>query len=68
MFGLTGHLPELIVLLVAALVIFGPKRLPEIGGAMGKTIKEFRHSSRESDDPHLVDEQHSGSEGQGHTL
>jgi len=44
MFGLAGHLPELIIILVAALVIFGPKRLPEIGNAMGKTIKEFRHS------------------------
>ncbi len=37
-----GHLPELIILLIVALVIFGPKRLPEIGGAMGKGIREFK--------------------------
>ncbi len=57
----SGHLPELIVLLVAALVIFGPKRLPEIGGAMGKGIREFRKSTTEPDekpadgDVHLPD-------------
>jgi sec-independent protein translocase protein TatA len=45
-----GHLPELIVLLVAALVIFGPKRLPEIGGAMGKGIREFRKGTQELSD------------------
>lgn len=50
---LGGHLPELIILLVAALVIFGPKRLPEIGGAMGRGIKEFRKSTSESDEPHV---------------
>jgi TatA/E family protein of Tat protein translocase len=47
--GFAGHLPELIVLLVAALVIFGPKRLPEIGSAMGKGIREFRKSTTEED-------------------
>lgn len=39
---LGGHLPELLIVLVLALVVFGPKRLPEIGGAMGKGIREFR--------------------------
>ena len=48
--GFGGHLPELIVLLVAALVIFGPKRLPEIGGAMGKGIREFRKAHSELDE------------------
>jgi TatA/E family protein of Tat protein translocase len=42
-----GHLPELVILLVVALVIFGPKRLPEIGGAMGKGIREFRKGTTE---------------------
>jgi sec-independent protein translocase protein TatA len=37
-----GHLPELVIVLILALVVFGPKRLPEIGGAVGKGIKEFR--------------------------
>jgi sec-independent protein translocase protein TatA len=41
------HWPELIALLVVALIIFGPKRLPEIGGALGKGIKEFRKSTTE---------------------
>lgn len=57
MFGFGGHLPELIVILVAALVIFGPKRLPEIGSSVGKTIKEFRKSTAEPDEPKLADEQ-----------
>lgn len=42
MFGLGA--PELIVILVIALVVFGPGRLPEIGGALGKGIRDFRKS------------------------
>jgi sec-independent protein translocase protein TatA len=45
-----GHIPELVILLVVALVIFGPKRLPEIGGAMGKGIKEFKKGTQELHD------------------
>ncbi|MCL6448779.1 MAG: twin-arginine translocase TatA/TatE family subunit [Armatimonadetes bacterium] len=39
--------PELILILVIALVIFGPGKLPDIGRSLGKTIREFRKSSRE---------------------
>ena len=46
MFG--AHWPELVVFLVVALVIFGPKRLPEIGGALGKGIREFRKGTSEA--------------------
>jgi len=40
MFGI--GVPELIVILVVALIIFGPGRLPEIGGALGKGIRDFK--------------------------
>ena len=36
------HGLDLLVILVVALLIFGPKRLPEMGSAIGKSIKEFR--------------------------
>jgi len=42
---------ELILILVIALIIFGPKKLPEIGKAVGNAIREFKkHSSKVSDD------------------
>jgi len=41
---LGGHIPELIVILLLALVVFGPKRLPEIAGSLGKGIRDFRQS------------------------
>ena len=40
-------LPELAVVLVLALVIFGPGKLPEVGKAIGKSIKEFKSASKE---------------------
>ncbi len=45
MFGF--HWPELFIIVIVALIIFGPKRLPEIGGALGKGIKEFRKGTQE---------------------
>jgi len=38
------HWTELIVVAFVALLIFGPKRLPEIGGSVGRTYKEFKKS------------------------
>jgi len=38
---------ELIVILVVALILLGPKRLPEMGDAIGKTLRKFRQASRE---------------------
>ena len=38
---------ELIIVLVVVLIIFGVGRLPEIGGAMGKAIKEFRSTQKD---------------------
>ena len=41
---------ELIIVLVVVLIIFGVGRLPEIGGAMGKAIKEFRSTQKDITD------------------
>lgn len=38
---------HLIIILVIVLIVFGPKRLPEIGGAVGKSIREFRSSTKD---------------------
>lgn len=40
-------LPEMALILVLALLVFGPKKLPEIGRSMGKAIKGFQDASRE---------------------
>lgn len=40
-------IPGLILILTLALIIFGPKKLPEIGRAFGQTLKEFKKSTRE---------------------
>jgi TatA/E family protein of Tat protein translocase len=41
-------MPEMILILVVALIVFGPGKLPEVGKSLGKTIREFRSSSRET--------------------
>lgn len=38
--------PGLILILVLALIIFGPKKLPEIGRAVGQSLKEFKTSTK----------------------
>lgn len=40
-------LPEMAVIMVVALLIFGPKKLPEIGRSLGKTIRSFQDASNE---------------------
>lgn len=40
-------IPGLIIILVIVLIVFGPKKLPEIGGAVGKTLAEFKKSTRD---------------------
>jgi sec-independent protein translocase protein TatA len=42
MFGTLG-MPELLVIGVVCLLIFGPRRLPEMGKALGETLREFRN-------------------------
>jgi sec-independent protein translocase protein TatA len=45
-FGKLG-MPELILILALALIIFGPRKLPEIGRSIGKGIREFRQATTE---------------------
>ncbi|MEO3704972.1 TatA/E family twin arginine-targeting protein translocase [Trichormus azollae] len=40
-------LPEMAVIMVVAVLIFGPKKLPEIGRSLGKTIRSFQEASNE---------------------
>ncbi len=42
--------PELAVILVVVLVIFGPKNLPKLGSSLGKTVKSFRDGMGEGDE------------------
>ena len=39
--------PELLVIFVIALIVFGPRRLPEIGKALGQGINEFKRASKD---------------------
>ena len=49
-------IPGLILVLVIALIIFGPSKLPEIGKAFGSTLREFKNSTKDllSDDKSIV--------------
>lgn len=56
MFGLGW--PEVGVIAIAAILIFGPKRIPELGSTLGKTLRGFKeelHSDR--DDPDVEDKE-----------
>jgi len=46
MFGSIG-IPELIVIFIIALLVFGPKKLPEVGKSVGKALREFKKASNE---------------------
>ena len=48
MFGI--GMPEMIIILVIVLVVFGAGKLPEIGGAMGKSIRNFKKASEGKDE------------------
>lgn len=46
MFGPIG-VPELLIILTIALLVFGPRKLPELGRSLGKSLGEFRRASNE---------------------
>lgn len=48
MFGI--GVPELLIIMVVALLVFGPGKLPEVGGAIGRGIRDFRRAFEGKDD------------------
>ena len=54
MFGSIG-VPELIIILTIALIIFGPRKLPELGRSLGRSLNEFKRASNEL--RHTLDEE-----------
>jgi TatA/E family protein of Tat protein translocase len=46
MFGSIG-MPELIIIFIVALIVFGPRKLPELGRSLGRSLSEFKRASNE---------------------
>lgn len=51
MFGLAGHLPELIIVLVLVVLVFGAKSIPGLARGMGQGLSEFRKATKEEAEP-----------------
>jgi sec-independent protein translocase protein TatA len=60
-------MPELILILVIALVVFGPGKLPDVGKALGRGIQEFRRatSGEVKEEPHTATAESDASPKQG---
>jgi sec-independent protein translocase protein TatA len=54
MFGL--GMPELLVILVIIVIIFGAGKLPEIGSGIGRGIKNFKEATKKNDDPDKLED------------
>ena len=57
MFGL--GMPELLIIMAIAFLVFGGKKLPELGAGLGKGISSFKKGLKEIDDPEKEHHQHS---------
>ena len=62
MFGL--GLPEMGIIAVVAILIFGPKKIPELGNALGKTLRSFKDGVGLADDESAEKEREKEEEGQ----
>jgi sec-independent protein translocase protein TatA len=56
MFPLNLGWPEVIIIGLVALVIFGPKKIPELGGAIGKTLRGFKDELNTTPEPEEEDD------------
>ena len=50
-------MPELIIILVIIVIIFGAGKLPEIGGGIGKGIRNFKDATKKEDEPKPIEDE-----------